>query len=146
MHPGGLWRKARSVLTWHLLRQAAVYGVIGVFAAGLDLVLFVQFRHWGMALLVANTLSVHLGMAASFACNAYLNFRRTDRLGRRALSFLLVGWTGLAMSSGILTLTVSVLGLNETASKAGSIVFVGLTQFALNKAITFRTTREHNNA
>jgi putative flippase GtrA len=115
-----------------------LYGVFGLTAAGADFLAFKVLREIGLGLLSANVVSVNLGIAISFACNAFLNFRRTDVLGRRALVFFGVGWTGLCLSSLILWLGVERMGSPETLVKAGSIVIVAAVQFTLNKLVTFR--------
>ena len=132
----------RARLNRILVRQLVLYGVIGVTAAGLDFLVFTLLTNWGWAVLLANLISVNLGIATSFLLNAYFNFQRTDRLGRRAAMFFMVGWTGLALSTGILYLGVHLLDRSATATKLVSIVFVALTQFALNKKITFRAVRK----
>jgi putative flippase GtrA len=120
------------------MRQVVLYGVFGAIAAGADFALFLLLRRAGLDLQVANLIGVHLGIAISFTCNAFLNFRRTNRLLRRAMIFLAVGWTGLGLSALILHLGVVVWGLNETLVKAASIVVVAAFQFTLNKLVTFR--------
>ncbi|MDR0366297.1 MAG: GtrA family protein [Bifidobacteriaceae bacterium] len=112
--------------------------MFGAIAAGADFVLFLLLRRAGLDLQVANLIGVHLGIAISFTCNAFFNFRRTNRLLRRALIFLGVGWTGLGLSALILHLGVVVWDLNETLVKAVSIVVVAGFQFTLNKLVTFR--------
>ncbi|MDR1393569.1 MAG: GtrA family protein [Bifidobacteriaceae bacterium] len=128
----------RKLTSWPFLRQVVLYGIFGASAAGVDFLLFLGLRQLGLSLLIANLISVNTGIAISFVCNAFLNFRRTDALLRRAAVFFCVGWLGLALSSLILTLGVSHWGMPEVWVKAASIVVVAAFQFTLNKLVTFR--------
>jgi putative flippase GtrA len=127
-----------TVTRWPFIRQVLLYGAFGVVAAGCDFLAFRALREAGLALLAANLISVNLGIAVSFVCNAFLNFRRTDVLGRRAVVFFCVGWSGLALSSLILWIGVERMELDETWVKIASIVVVAAYQFTLNKLVTFR--------
>jgi putative flippase GtrA len=128
----------RRVARRPFIRQVLLYGVFGVLAAGVDYLAFLELRHLGLPLQVANLISVHIGMAISFTCNAFFNFRRTNALVRRAAVFLAVGWTGLGLSALILHLGVVVWDGPERWVKAGSIFVVAAVQFTLNKLVTFR--------
>ncbi|MDR1187922.1 MAG: GtrA family protein [Bifidobacteriaceae bacterium] len=131
-----------KVTRWPFIRQVLLYGLFGLTAAGVDFGLFRLLRQTGMTLLVANVVSVNVGIAISFVCNAFLNFRRTDTLARRALTFFCVGWAGLALSSAILAVGVQRMDLDETWVKAASIVVVAAFQFTLNKFVTFRVAKK----
>jgi putative flippase GtrA len=128
----------RKVTRWPFIRQLLLYAIFGVIAASADYVAFLEFRSLGLPLQLANLVSVHLGMAISFTCNAFFNFRRTNALARRAAVFLAVGWIGLGLSALILHVGVVVLHGPERWVKAGSIVVVAAVQFSLNKMVTFR--------
>jgi putative flippase GtrA len=131
----------RKVTRWPFIRQVLLYGVFGAFAAGADFCLFLVLREFGLPLLAANMVSVNVGIAISFVCNSFLNFRRTDRFWRRAALFFCVGWSGLLLSSAILEVGVTRMGLREIWVKAASIVVVAAYQFTLNKLVTFRAAR-----
>jgi putative flippase GtrA len=127
-----------TVTRWPFIRQVLLYGVFGLVAASCDFLAFRALREADFALLVANLVSVNLGIAISFLCNAFFNFRRTDFLRRRAVVFLCVGWSGWALSSLILWVGVERMDLDETWVKLFSIVVVAAYQFTLNKLVTFR--------
>ncbi|MDR0592883.1 MAG: GtrA family protein [Bifidobacteriaceae bacterium] len=119
------------------IRQVVLYGVFGLVAAGADFAAFRGLRGLGVGLFAANVVSVNLGITVSFLSNAFLNFRRTDALARRALIFFCVGWSGLALSTLILWIGVSQLGADENIVKIVSIGLVAMYQFTLNKLVTF---------
>lgn len=120
------------------IRQLVLYGFIGACCATLDFVSFSFFRHIGTPLLLSNIASVHIGIGVSFLLNAFFNFKKTDYFLRRSLTFLGVGYFGLAISSGLLYFGVSVLGYPESVIKLATIIVVAAVQFILNKKISFK--------
>jgi putative flippase GtrA len=116
-----------------------LYGIIGIFSASMDfLVFYTTNTILGIFYLTANTISVLIGITVSFTLNRKYNFKVTDNGFKRFLIFLSVGLAGLLISSILLYLFIDILFLNTLISKVLSIIFVVLTQFVLNKSITFK--------
>ena len=91
----------------------------------------------GIDKFLANLISMHVGMLVSFSLNTTLNFKKTDKLFRRFLSYYVIVLGGMGISSAILWLG-SFLTSSETIVKAFSVVFVAAIQFVFNKLITFK--------
>ncbi|MDP4093076.1 MAG: GtrA family protein [Bacillota bacterium] len=121
-----------------LIREMFLYGIFGAMSAGLDSLSFIGLRHLHVWLYAANFISINLGITLSFFLNTYLNFKKTDNLGKRAISFYSVGYSGLLLSMGILYIGTSWLNIHEIVVKLFSVVIVAAFQFVLNKLITFR--------
>ena len=122
----------------NFIRQVILYGIIGGASAFLDFVLFMLlYAVLSMNEFFANTISVHTGIAMSFMLNRKYNFKKTDRLPFRAVSFYLTGLFGLALSHGMLWLG-NTLSMYVVLAKFVSIVLVAAVQFTLNKSITFK--------
>ncbi len=119
-------------------RNFIIYAAIGVSGATLDFVLFEIFLWAGLSMQFANFISVSAGITNNFFLNARLNFRVSDQLLRRFAAFYAVGMVGLALSAAILELAVGWLGFSARIAKASSIVIVVVTQYSLNKVLTFR--------
>lgn len=120
-------------------RNLILYGVIGGFCAALDFGVYTGLCYWNiMPYLIANIISIHVGIFTSFVLNRSFNFKMKDKVKTRFLSFYTVGLVGLGISEGMLYLMVTKEGWNEIACKLVSIVVVALIQFLLNKYITFR--------
>lgn len=120
------------------LRQLFLYGIIGVVSATTDFLFFTFLRTIGAPLLIANIISVHIGIVLSFLLNAFFNFRKTDFFFRRAGVFLCVGYVGLLISSVLLYLGVRVWNFDESLVKIATIFIVAGIQFILNKTISFK--------
>ncbi len=124
---------------WEKSREFVVYCLIGGSGVTLDCLVFtglVYGFHWHYQL--ANIISVSCGICNNFFWNAFFNFRRTDKLWLRFLSFYSVGLIGLGVSAALLWLLVEILTWNELFAKLVIIFVVTLLQFSLNKMITFR--------
>ena len=120
-------------------RQLIVYCIIGCTGATLDFVVYALLtRRVGMHYQLANFLSVSFGIINNFFWNCYFNFKTKDRILRRLVSFYSVGMFGCALSAGCLWLFIEVMGLNSLVAKLGTIFFVTVVQFCLNKFITFK--------
>jgi len=120
-----------------LMRQIFLYGVIGGASAFLDFLLFtLMYKRLGINEYLANGISVHAGIAASFILNREFNFKKTDRVLFRAVSFYLTGLFGLALSQGLLWFG-GVLLLPVLMVKFTSVFIVAAVQFVINKLVTF---------
>lgn len=120
-------------------RHLILYGIIGSFTSTLDFLVFTALtRLCGVNYLVANCISVLVGITTSFCLNRTYNFKVSDKTAQRFSIFLAVGLTGLLMSNVILWIGIEKLHANETITKLASIVLVVFFQFLFNKFVTFR--------
>lgn len=125
-------------------RQLLQYALIGITGVTWDLLTFILLtKYLLLPYLVANAVSVSLGIANNFFLNAFYNFRVRDRLMVRFLRFYSIGLFGLGLSTGLLFLLVQVLAAGPLAAKMLTVVFVALVQFYLNKTITFTDGEKH---
>ena len=125
-------------------RQLLQYALIGVTGVTCDLLSFILLtKYLLLPYLLANAVSVSLGIANNFFLNAFYNFKVKDRLMVRFLRFYSIGLFGLALSSGLLFLLVQVLAAGQLAAKLLTAVMVALVQFYLNKTITFTDGEKH---
>ena len=123
-------------------RGFALYVAIGGGAVALDVGLYALFAG-PMALhpLAANTASTFIGMAFSFAANSILNFKVTDRIMLRFLSFSLVTVIGYVVSTLMLLVLIDGLGTGALLAKVATLPVVLVLQFTLNKRVTFARAR-----
>lgn len=121
-----------------LIKQMVLYAIIGATSASLD---FLIFYLLGTILnineYISNVISIHTGIALSFTLNSRLNFKKTDKLALRAITFYLTGLFGLMLSSGLLVLG-NALQISANLAKLASIFLVAAVQFVINKFVTFR--------
>ena len=122
-------------------RNLILYGVIGCFTSTLDFVVFtVLSRYVGLYYLLANCISVLVGITTSFFLNRTYNFKVKDKAMRRFSVFLIVGLCGLMLSNVILWIGIDKMAGDSSLVKLLSIVLVVFFQFLLNKYVTFRVT------
>lgn len=121
-------------------RHFLLYSAIGVSGATLDFLVFTLLISVGLPLHLANGISVTCGITNNFLLNAWFNFRVTDRLWRRFWSFYGVGMVGLALSAAFVEVGVSWMGSRAEIAKAASIVLVVITQYWLNRSVSFGVT------
>ena len=115
------------------------YCIIGVTGVLIDVVIFYILNNkFNIYYQYANIISVSFGITNNFFLNAYLNFKKTDKIFIRFVKFYLIGFFGLLLSAFLLFLFVENLHLNIMHSKMIIIFAVAVTQFFLNKFISFR--------
>ena len=120
-------------------RNLILYGIIGSFTSALDFAVFTLLsKYIGIHYMIANCISVLVGITTSFALNRSINFKVKDKTGKRFLIFLTVGVCGLLLSNVILYVGIDMLSGDELIVKLASIVLVVGFQFILNKFITFK--------
>lgn len=115
-----------------------LYGIIGLFSSSLDFGVFTLFvKIFGIYYIIANSISVLVGITTSFLLNRKYNFKVTDQPIKRFVIFLTVGLIGLLFSNLILYCLIQYFDVKELIAKIASIVLVVLFQFLVNKYITF---------
>ncbi|MCC7303928.1 GtrA family protein [bacterium] len=131
------------------------YILIGFTGLALDLLTFIfMVRVLGLNELFANPISMTVGIVNNFFWNAFLNFKRTDNLFRRFLTFYSVGLFGIFFGNTFLWFFHTVIGdyvngillfASPLAAhyqleliKATSIVIIAIMQYFLNKRFSFR--------
>ncbi len=87
---------------------------------------------------LANCISVLVGISVSFCLNRQYNFKVKDKTARRFVTFATIGLCGMMLSNIILFICIDKLTIDQLVSKLLSIVLVVVTQFLLNKYITFK--------
>ena len=115
------------------------YLFIGGFAASLDVGIFVFLHELiNIKSLISHSISVPISAIFSFSANAYFNFKKSDLLFYRFISFSIVIGTGYLLGILIIFVIDNVLQLGGTIGKFFSLPFVVTLQFYLNSKITFK--------
>lgn len=130
----------RAGIIGMIARRATLlrYLVIGGGAVVLDVGLFLLAdRVFGWHPVLSNTFSTAVAVIASFLANSYGNFRVTDRLWLRFLSFAVVSGAGWLLSTAIIWIAVDIAGLDPVVAKILTLLPVVALQYSLNKKITF---------
>lgn len=134
-------KMSRITALYKKFRTLILYGIIGCFTSTLDFVVFTILSHYvGLYYLLANCISVLVGITTSFFLNRTYNFKVKDKTVRRFSFFLTVGLCGLMLSNVILWVGIDKMGENSSVVKLLSIVLVVFFQFLLNKYVTSRVT------
>jgi len=126
--------------------QLVKYAIIGSTGVAWDFICFTVLMHvLSWPYLLANAISVSLGITNNFFLNALYNFRTRDRLLWRFVRFYGIGLVGLMISSLTMFILVNLINLNALWAKLVTLFMVAVLQFYLNKTITFKN-REMQNA
>lgn len=115
-----------------------VYALIGGGAVVIDVGLFALFTSGpGISIIAANTLSIFIAMLYSFGLNARFNFKVSDSLLARFISFVIVTGIGYFVSTLMLHVFSNMLGIHAMLIKTASLPVVLVVQYLLNSRFTF---------
>jgi len=128
-----------NLLKYFVESKMLAYLFIGGIAASIDLGVFVfLYELVGLTAVISHSVSVPVSAIFSFLCNAFFNFRKTDLLLFRSISFFAVVALGYLLGVAIIILVGDILQLGGTIGKLFSLPFVFLFQFYLNSKVSFR--------
>ena len=128
-----------NLLKYFVESKMLAYLFIGGIAASIDLGTFVfLYELVGLTAVISHSVSVPISAIFSFLCNAFFNFRKTDLLLFRSISFLIVVVLGYLLGVAIIIFVGDILQLGGTIGKLVSLPFVFLFQFYSNSKISFR--------
>ncbi|MDR0604905.1 MAG: GtrA family protein [Bacteroidales bacterium] len=122
-------------------RNFILYGIIGGISASLDFGIYTLLCKLGLNYQIANLISIHCGIFCSFILNRTYNFKTKDRTLLRFRSFYIIGMTGWILSVVILYVMIDIKEWNAIYAKLLVVVVVAISQFLLNKFITFRKSK-----
>ena len=120
-------------------RHFILYVAIGTVATAVDMSIFFFLTDIiGLHFVLANVISVFVGIFTSFELNSRFNFKKTDLRLRRLISFTIVCLLGMGLGSLLLTAFYIWLGWPKFIAKILSVICAGVFQFLFNKYVTFR--------
>lgn len=120
-------------------RTLVQYFFIGISAAGLDFILYVfLFNALGWSAWVSTSVSISVATVYAFTLNMFYNFRLSDQILVRLISYSFVSGVGLLISTAALYEFTDVAGYDGNLVKALTLPVIFLVQYLLNKHITFR--------
>lgn len=134
-------QKANNLYESH--RSFILYALIGCTGVALDFIAFLfLYNVLHVNAVVATIVSVLLGITCNFILNTLFNFKKTNKLHLRFLSFLLIGLSGLMISTYILAFG-EVFAFDANIVKVVSLPIIVVYQYILNKNFSFKDIDDH---
>lgn len=120
-------------------QQFLLYCVIGASGVILDFGIYSLLVKAGLLdYQGANAVGYSSGTLLSFFLNAGLNFRVTDKIPLRLMSFFSIAFLGWLVSAGLLHWLVGRAGFDKYLSKFVTLFVVLCLQYNLNRLLSFR--------
>ena len=120
-------------------KQFLLYCVIGASGVTLDFGIYSLLVKTGLLdYQAANAAGYSSGTLLSFILNARYNFRVTDKIPLRLISFFSVAFLGWLVSAGLLLVLIGRFGFDKYLSKFATLIVVVLLQYNLNRLLSFR--------
>ena len=115
------------------------YLLIGIIASSIDVILFWLFYNiLQQDIFFSNAISVSSAALFSFALNSLYNFKKSDKVFLRLISFVWVIILGYFSGVYFILLLVNFFGIKAVMAKLLSLPLVFLLQYFLNSSISFR--------
>jgi putative flippase GtrA len=122
------------------VRQIFKFGVVGVLNTLVDLGLLNLLVYFGMAAVLANTISFSAAAVNSFFWNKFWTFRERERAWQRQIiPFIIVVTVGLVMSDLLIYYFHTQMGYNLNLVKIASVVVIFWWNFFIPKLFIFKT-------
>jgi putative flippase GtrA len=120
-------------------KQFLLYCVIGASGVTLDFGIYsLLVKTRLLDYQAANAVGYSSGTLLSFILNARYNFRVTDKILLRLISFFSIAFLGWLVSAGLLLLLIGRFGFDQYLSKFATLIVVVLLQYNLNRLLSFR--------
>ncbi|MBP3703822.1 MAG: GtrA family protein [Lachnospiraceae bacterium] len=133
---------ADRIPKYDLLKNIFLYGFFGVCAAvlelGVDKLLYLT-PMWPMVVTVIGAVA---GFLFTFTTNTFLNFKKTDNLLKRFISYAMIAGVGIAFKAFVMLLCYQIYNISDTVPEFIMniiLVFgVAAVQFVFNKLFTYK--------
>ncbi len=123
--------------TYERFRNFILYGVIGVAGMAVDWsTAMAAFKATSMGEEAASLCGNVAGFLFNFVLNTFLNFKKSDKLFARFISYAIICVGGMAVSTGLIALLKTKFAFGPL--KLGVLIFIALVQYVLNKKITYK--------
>ena len=120
-------------------KQFLLYCVIGASGVTLDFGIYsLLVKTRLLDYQAANAVGYSSGTLLSFILNARFNFRVTDKIPLRLVSFFSIAFLGWLVSAGLLHLLIGRFNFDKYLSKFATLIVVVLLQYNLNRLLSFR--------
>jgi len=131
------FRRVKTLLLQN--KQFLVYCVIGASSVTLDFGIYsLLVKTRLLDYQAANAVGYASGTLLSFILNARFNFRITDKIPLRLISFFSIALLGWLVSAGLLHLLIGRFDFDKYLSKFATLIVVVLLQYNLNCLLSFR--------
>ena len=120
-------------------KQFLLYCIIGASGVTLDFGIYsLLVKTRLLDYQAANAVGYSSGTLLSFILNARFNFRVTDKIPLRLVSFFSIAFLGWLVSAGLLHLLIGRFNFDKYLSKFATLIVVVLLQYNLNRLLSFR--------
>ena len=120
-------------------KQFLLYCLIGFSGVGLDFCIYsLLIKTRLLDYQAANAVGYAGGTLLSFVLNAKFNFRVTDKITLRLLSFFGVAFIGWLVSAATLHVLIENFSWDKYLAKAATLFVVVILQYNLNRLVSFR--------
>lgn len=133
---------ADRIPKYELLKNIFLYGVFGCSAAVVEVIVDKLLYMTGMNATIVTVIGAIVGLLFTFTTNTFLNFKKTDNLLKRFISYAGIASIGIAFKGIVMFLCYTKFNIAATIPEIYMnvflIFFVAAVQFVFNKLFTYK--------
>lgn len=120
-------------------KHAFLYLILSTIWAIVDAVVFISLTNllW-LPIILSNVVSDTCGMITSFSLNVRKNFKHNDYIKIRFLSYVIISFTWMVLSTGMIYFFIEVLSFPKSVAKICQILIMAVPLYVANRLITFK--------
>ena len=118
-------------------KHALLYTLLSWIAAIVDCSVFLILTNIWLPIIISNIISEWCWLVTSFSLNLKKNFKKSDNVKKRFLSYLIITVTWIIISTAIVYYLIHWVNISKTASKLIQILIMAIPLYWVNRFITF---------
>ncbi len=125
-------------------KHAFLYLIRSTLWTVVDCCLFLILTWLGLPIIPSNIISDTCGMITSFSLNVRKNFKNSDHIKIRFLSYVTISIIWMALSTSMVYLFIKWFGIPKWRSKLMQLTIMAIPLYIANRSLTFRDFSKKN--
>lgn len=119
--------------------HAFLYLILSTLWAIVDCVVFLLLTSCSLPIIPSNIISDLWWMVTSFSLNLKRNFKHSDHVKMRFISYITISLTWMVLSTWMVYFFIKWLGMPKAIAKSLQIIIMAIPLYVANRLITFKS-------
>ena len=125
-------------------KHAFLYMILSTIWTIVDCCVFLVLTWLWLPIIPSNIISDTCGMITSFSLNVKRNFKNSDHIKARFVSYIIISVTGMALSTSMVYFFIKWLSIPRWFSKLIQLTIMAIPLYIANRSLTFRDFSKKN--
>ena len=119
-------------------KHAFLYMILSTVGTIVDCCIFLLLTWLWLPIIPSNIISDTCGMITSFSLNVRRNFKNSDHIKARFISYVIISVTWMALSTSMVYIFITWLWIPKWLSKLMQLLIMAIPLYIANRSLTFR--------